>query len=83
MSDKHLSTQFDSELSAISNRVLEMGGLVESQVIKAVHALTNFSSDQAAHFEHARAQALEVGVVLLGKVLAVGHAPLPPSRIGR
>ena len=33
--DKHLSTQFDAELSNISTRVLEMGGLVEQQVAGA------------------------------------------------
>jgi hypothetical protein len=27
MTDKHLSTQFDAELSGVSTRVLEMGGL--------------------------------------------------------
>lgn len=48
MTDKHLSTQFDSELSAISTRVLEMGGLVESQVAQAMYALSNFSSETAA-----------------------------------
>ncbi len=48
MSDKHLSTQFDAELSGISGRVLEMGGLVESQVAQALHALTNFGGDTAA-----------------------------------
>jgi phosphate transport system protein len=48
MSDKHLSTQFDAELSGISTRVLEMGGLVESQVVQAVHALTNFSGEIAS-----------------------------------
>jgi phosphate transport system protein len=48
MTDKHLSTQFDAELSEISNRVLEMGGLVESQVAQAVYALTNFSGDTAS-----------------------------------
>ena len=48
MSDKHLSTQFDAELSEISNRVLEMGGLVESQVAQAVYALTNFSGETAS-----------------------------------
>ncbi|MEX8496515.1 MAG: phosphate signaling complex protein PhoU [Leptothrix ochracea] len=48
MSDKHLSTQFDSELSAISTRVLEMGGLVESQVNQAIHALTEFSQEVAS-----------------------------------
>jgi phosphate transport system protein len=47
MSEKHLSTQFDAELSAISNRVLEMGGLVESQVTQGLYALTNFSLETA------------------------------------
>ncbi|HEY1393223.1 MAG TPA: phosphate signaling complex protein PhoU [Methylibium sp.] len=48
MTDKHLSTQFDAELSGISTRVLEMGGLVESQVEQAIYALTNFSAETAA-----------------------------------
>jgi phosphate transport system protein len=48
MTDKHLSSQFDAELSGISNRVLEMGGLVESQVAQAVYALAEFSADTAA-----------------------------------
>jgi phosphate transport system protein len=48
MTDKHLSTQFDSELSGISTRVLEMGGLAEAQVAQAVFALTNFSVDVAS-----------------------------------
>jgi phosphate transport system protein len=47
MSDKHLSTQFDAELSGISSRVLEMGGLVESQVSQAIHALSTFSGEIA------------------------------------
>ena len=48
MSDKHISTQFDSELSGISSRVLEMGGLVESQVVQAVYALTHSSGETAS-----------------------------------
>ncbi|HEX2541772.1 MAG TPA: phosphate signaling complex protein PhoU [Caldimonas sp.] len=48
MTSKHLSTQFDAELSGISTRVLEMGGLVESQVERAVYALTHLSSDIAS-----------------------------------
>ena len=47
MTDKHLSTQFDAELAAISNRVLEMGGLVESQVAQSVYALAHFSGETA------------------------------------
>ncbi len=49
MTDKHLSTQFDAELSGISTRVLEMGGLVESQVAQAIEALSTFSGDIASH----------------------------------
>jgi phosphate transport system protein len=48
MTEKHLSTQFDAELGAISNRVLEMGGLVESQVVRAIQALTTFNGEDAA-----------------------------------
>lgn len=48
MTDKHMSSQFDSELGSISTRVLEMGGLVESQVTQAVVALTSFNNDEAA-----------------------------------
>jgi phosphate transport system protein len=48
MSEKHLSTQFDAELSGISTRVLEMGGVVESQVARAIYSLTNFSSEVAS-----------------------------------
>jgi phosphate transport system protein len=48
MSEKHLSSQFDVELSGISTRVLEMGGLVESQVAQAIYALTHFSGETAS-----------------------------------
>jgi phosphate transport system protein len=47
MSDKHLSSQFDSELGAVSSRVMELGGLVESQIRQAVYALSEFSVDVA------------------------------------
>jgi phosphate transport system protein len=48
MTEKHLSTQFDAELSAISTRVLEMGGFVDSQVSQSIFALTNFSGEIAS-----------------------------------
>ncbi|MES2187870.1 MAG: phosphate signaling complex protein PhoU [Pseudomonadota bacterium] len=47
MVDKHLSTQFDSELNAVSSRVMELGGLVESQIRQAIYALSQFSSEVA------------------------------------
>jgi phosphate transport system protein len=64
MSDKHLSTQFDAELSGISNRVLEMGGLVESQVGQALYALTQMSSETAEQVlrQEERVNALEVEI---------------------
>jgi phosphate transport system protein len=47
MTDKHLSSQFDTELSAVSTRVMEMGGVVESQIRAAVYALSQFSGEVA------------------------------------
>ena len=47
MGDKHLSTQFDSELNSLSSRVMELGGLVESQIRQAIRALADFNADVA------------------------------------
>ncbi|SIP90155.1 phosphate signaling complex protein PhoU [Pseudacidovorax sp. RU35E] len=47
MADKHLSTQFDSELNGVSSRVMELGGMVESQIRQAVYALLQFDTDAA------------------------------------
>jgi phosphate transport system protein len=47
MPEKHLSTQFDSELNTVSSRVMEMGGLVESQIQQAIQALSQFNSEAA------------------------------------
>ncbi len=47
MPEKHLSTQFDSELNGVSSRVMELGGLVESQIRQAVYALSQFNAEAA------------------------------------
>jgi phosphate transport system protein len=64
MNDKHLSSQFDSELTAISARVMEMGGLVESQIRTAVYALAQFSAEAAGQVmdAEARVNAMEVEI---------------------
>ncbi len=64
MTDKHLSTQFDTELGAVSTRVMEMGGMVESQIRMAVHALSEFSEEAAAQVKEieARVNLLEVEI---------------------
>lgn len=64
MADKHLSTQFDAELTAVSTRVLELGGLVESQIRQAIHALSHFSVEVANEVvaNEARVNAMEVEI---------------------
>src|SRR5687767_13301626 len=64
MTEKHLSTQFDAELTDISARVLEMGGLAESQVAQAIYALTHFSGDTASQVlaREEQVNALEVQI---------------------
>ncbi len=47
MTDKHLSSQFDADLNTVSTRVLEMGGLVESQLHQALYALVHLSLETA------------------------------------
>ena len=47
MPDKHLSSQFDNELNSVSSRLMEMGGLVESQIQQAVYALSFFVENVA------------------------------------
>jgi phosphate transport system protein len=39
--DKHLSSQFDSELNSLCAQVMEMGGLVEQQLTQAIYALAH------------------------------------------
>ena len=64
MTDKHLSTQFDAELSGISSRVLEMGGLVESQLAQAMVALSTFDAETAEQVQivEERVNQLEVEI---------------------
>ena len=64
MPDKHLSSQFDNDLNTLSSRVMEMGGLVESQIRQAIHALSHFSAEVAEDVLHqeARVNALEVEI---------------------
>lgn len=64
MPEKHLSTQFDSELTTVSARVMELGGLVEAQIREAVSALSQFSMELANHVTatEARVNAMEVEI---------------------
>jgi phosphate transport system protein len=64
MADKHLSTQFDSELTTVSSQVMELGGLVESQIRRAIYALSQFSVEVANEVtaNEAKVNAMEVEI---------------------
>ena len=64
MPDKHLSTQFDSELNGVSARVMELGGLVEAQIRQAIYALSQYSVEAAAQVIdiESRVNAMEVEI---------------------
>jgi phosphate transport system protein len=64
MNEKHISSQFDAELSSVSARVLEMGGLVESQIGQSVYALSHFSNETATQVlkQEVRVNQMEVEI---------------------
>lgn len=64
MTDKHLSTQFDSELTAVFAKVMELGSLVESQINLTIYALSQSSvesANQVSENEH-RVNAMEMQI---------------------
>jgi phosphate transport system protein len=61
---EHTSKRYDAELEAIRSRVLQMGGLVETQITAAIEALTTGNlqlAEQVAASDH-RVNALEVQI---------------------
>ena len=62
--EKHISSQFDAELGSVSTRVLELGGLVESQIRHAVYSLSQFSEEVANQViaNEAQVNSLEVEI---------------------
>ena len=61
---EHISKQFDAELEAVRSRVLQMGGLVEEQIVKAVDGLASgdlAALDRVIEDDH-RVNAMEVGL---------------------
>ena len=80
MSDKHLSTQFDAELSGISTRVLEMGGMVESQVAQAIYALVNFSGETANQVLEQEVRVNQVEVEIDGDLSTIIARRQPTAR---
>jgi phosphate transport system protein len=64
MPDKHLSSKFDADLNLLLSRLLEMGGLVESQIAYALEAVKGFNTvlvDRVLEGEH-RLNAMEIKI---------------------
>ena len=64
MANEHISKKFDAELEAVRSRVLQMGGLVEQQITRAMEALAigdMVMADQVIVDDH-RVNAMEVGI---------------------
>jgi phosphate transport system protein len=64
MQFEHTSKQYDVELESVRAKVLEMGGLVEQQIVNALEALTSADVNLAKEVmeRDARVNALEVQV---------------------
>ena len=64
MTEKHISSRFDADLRDVSNRVLEMGGLAESQVVLAMRSLAHMDGEEAAHvlLQEERVNQMEVEI---------------------
>ena len=64
MPEKHLSTQFDSELTSVSSQVMEMGGLVESQIRQAIYSLAQFNMEAAEQVSanESRVNSMEIDI---------------------
>src|SRR5205809_5782691 len=80
MPDKHLSTQFDSELNALSSRVMELGGLVEAQIRQAIHALAHFDEDAARQVVETEARVNQMEVEIDRELSSVIARRQPTAR---
>ncbi|CAB3743609.1 Phosphate-specific transport system accessory protein PhoU [Paraburkholderia rhynchosiae] len=64
MTDNNLSSRFDADIKGILSKVFEMGGIVESQVVNAMHALDHLDLDLVVRIiiDERRLNALEAEV---------------------
>jgi phosphate transport system protein len=80
LNDKHISSQFDAELSSVSAQVLEMGGMVESQVSQAIYALVNLSAETAQQVMEQEARVNRMEVEIDGDLSAIIARRQPTAR---
>ena len=80
MSDKHISSQFDAELNSISTHVLEMGGLVESQLHQAMYALAHMSVGTADQVIQNEVRINELEVLIDQEIISTIGRRQPTAR---
>jgi phosphate transport system protein len=80
LNDKHISSQFDAELSSVSAQVLEMGGMVEAQVSQAIYALVNLSAETAQQVMEQEARVNRMEVEIDGDLSAIIARRQPTAR---
>jgi phosphate transport system protein len=80
MPEKHLSTQFDSELTAVSAEVMELGGLVEAQILHAIMALSEFDIEIAQRVMHNEARVNEMEIEIDRDISSIIGRRQPTAR---
>jgi phosphate transport system protein len=80
MPDKHLSTQFDSELTAVSAEVMELGGLVEAQILHAIMALSEFDVEIAQRVTRNEARVNEMEIEIDRDISSIIGRRQPTAR---
>lgn len=80
MSEKHLSSQFDSELNSVSARVMELGGLVESQIRQAIEAFANFNLEAVEQVETLEAKVNHMEVEIDHELASIIARRQPTAR---
>ena len=80
MPDKHLSTQFDSELTAVSAEVMELGGLVEAQILHAIMALSQFDIEVAQRVTRNEARVNEMEIEIDRDISSIIGRRQPTAR---
>ena len=69
---EHINKQFDQDLEAIRSRMLQMGGIVESQIREAIGAFLDAAPDRAAQVITADAKVNELELTIdneLGQII--------------
>ncbi|BCG01747.1 phosphate transport system regulatory protein PhoU (plasmid) [Paraburkholderia sp. PGU19] len=80
MSDKHLSSQFDAALNLLSTRLLEMGGLVESQISSVLSLLSKFDSAVVSGVRDVERQLNQMEVEIDDEIINVIARRQPAAR---